>query len=340
MPADLFESEAWFGNLLAHGFEKPPQAFKLPLLSPTGQPLAHLHLMQPQPGAPLASLSNYYSCLYGPVPAVPGGAEQVAPAQWQAAGRAMRALPGGAQLRLQPLDSASAWLPALESGLRQAGYWTQRFFCFGNWYQPVPPGGFAAYWAERPSALRHSVERGRRRLAKAGSWRVDIVTGCEAQSPLSQTSLQEAMAAYEAVYSQSWKGAERCPAFMPGLMHTAASQGWLRLGVLWLNDQPVAAQVWLVHGGKANIYKLAYVNGHEKLSAGSVLTAALMQHTMDVDRVQEVDYLSGDDTYKADWMALRRERVGVVGFDKFSPRAWPSAALQFAAAAWRRLKNV
>jgi hypothetical protein len=64
-----------------------------------------------------------------------------------------------------------------------------------------------------------------------------------------------------------------------------------------------------------------------------------MQHTMDVDRVQEVDYLSGDDAYKADWMALRRERVGVVGFDKFSPRAWAPAALHFAAAWWRRLKN-
>ena len=336
MSADLFESDAWFGNLLAHGFEQPPQAFKLPLLSPAGQALAHLHLMQPTPGAPLASLSNYYSCLYGPVPVVPGGVEQVSPAQWRAAGQAMRALPGGAQLRLHPLDSASAWLPALERGLREAGYWSQRYFCFGNWYQPVPAGGFQPYWAERPSALRHSVERGRRRLAKAGTWRVEIVTGGAAQGPSPQASLEEAIAAYEAVYTQSWKGAERCPAFMPGLMHTAASQGWLRLGVLWLNGEPVAAQVWLVHGGKANIYKLAYVKGYEKLSAGSVLTTALMQHTMDVDRVQEVDYLSGDDAYKADWMALRRERVGVVGFDKFRLCAWAPAALHFAAAWWRQ----
>jgi hypothetical protein len=339
MSADLFESDAWFGNLLAHGFEQPPQAFKLPLLSPTGQALAHLHLMQPTPGAPLASLSNYYSGLYGPVPVVPGGVEQVAPAQWQAAAQAMRAMPGGAQLRLHPLDSASAWLPALERGLREAGYWSQRYFCFGNWYQPVTEGGFQPYWAERPSALRHSVERGRRRLAKAGTWRVDIVTGGAAQGSSPQASLDEAIAAYEAVYAKSWKGAERCPAFMPGLVHTAARQGWLRLGVLWLNGEPLAAQVWLVHGGKANIYKLAYVKGAEKLSAGSVLTAALMQHTMDVDRVQEVDYLSGDDAYKADWMALRRERVGVVGFDKFRPRAWAPAALHFAAAWWRRRQN-
>jgi CelD/BcsL family acetyltransferase involved in cellulose biosynthesis len=85
---------------------------------------------------------------------------------------------------------------------------------------------------------------------------------------------------------------------------------------LWLNDQPLASQVWLVFGAKANIYKLAYVKGQDRLSAGSVLTAALMQHAMDVDKVHEVDYLSGDDTYKADWMALRRERVGLVAFDR------------------------
>ena len=49
-----------------------------------------------------------------------------------------------------------------------------------------------------------------------------------------------------------------------------------------------------------------------QFSAGSVLTAALMQHVMDVDGVNEVDYLSGDDAYKADWMAMRRERVGLL----------------------------
>jgi hypothetical protein len=49
----------------------------------------------------------------------------------------------------------------------------------------------------------------------------------------------------------------------------------------------------------------------EKLSAGSVLTQALIQHAMDVDRVTEVDYLTGDDAYRADWMALRRKRVGL-----------------------------
>jgi CelD/BcsL family acetyltransferase involved in cellulose biosynthesis len=107
--------------------------------------------------------------------------------------------------------------------------------------------------------------------------------------------LDAALAAYQAVCAQSWKQPEPCPDFIPGLVKLAAERGWLRLRVLWLNGEPLAAQLWLTDDGKANIYKLAYIKGVEKLSAGSVLTQALMQHAMDVDQVTEVDYLSGDD---------------------------------------------
>ena len=317
--ADLFQSEVWFDHLLAQGFERAPRPVTLPLA-----PGVCLHLMQHAPGGPLSALANYYSGLYGPQ----GAWLDVSAAQWVGAAKALKQLPGGSVVRLQPLDAAAGWLPSLETGLHAAGYWTDRYFAFGNWYQPVPAGGFEAYWLARPSALRHSVERGRRRLDKAGSWRIDIHTQ-------ETDALDAAIEAYESVYAQSWKPPEACPGFMPGLIRMAARQGWLRLGVLWLNGRPLAAQVWLVHGGKANIYKLAYVQGVEKLSAGSVLTTALMRHTMDVDGVAEVDYLSGDDAYKRDWMALRRERVGLVAFDPRSARGLAGAARHFAGA-WLR----
>lgn len=333
MPDDVFHTEAWFAHLLAHGFEHPPHShgvWQLPTPTPAQGASAGLHWMQQTPHGPWLALGNYYSGLYGPVGAAEA-LQNLSPAQWQAAAQALRRLPGSAVLRLQPLDAGSAWLAALQAGLRGAGFWVDRFFCFGNWYQRVPVGGFGAYWAQRPSALRHSVERGQRRLGKAGDWHIQIHTDRHAGA-----ELDAAIAAYESVYAQSWKAPEPCPGFMPGLVRTAARQGWLRLGVLRLNGQALAAQLWLVHGGKANIYKLAYVQGQEKLSAGSVLTAALMQHTMDVDGVQEVDYLSGDDAYKADWMAQRRERVGLVAFDRHRPRGWLAAGRHFAG---RGVKN-
>ena len=322
MAGDVFETEAWFANLLAHGFEQPAHEFKRWPLGgrSTGEKVC-LPLMRQQPGGPWVGVSNYYSCLYGPV-----GPDSVladlSVGQWREAAQVLRRWSGAGVLRLQPLDAESMWLAALQQGLRGAGYWTDRFFCFGNWFQPVPDGGFSAYWAQRPSMLRSSVERGRRRLDRKGAWHIEIHRSAS-------QGVERALQAYLAVYAQSWKEPEPCPDFMPGLVRLAAREGWLRLGVLWLDDQPVAAQVWLVHGPKANIYKLAYVKGQEKLSAGSVLTAALMQHVMDEDHVSEVDYLTGDDAYKRDWMAQRRERVGLVAFDPRSLRGLLAAARHF-----------
>lgn len=309
---DVFLTEAWFQNLLAHGFVVQPAHVQVRIFKSGGE--AGFHLMQDGNAMPLHALANYYTCLFGPN----GSVESLDAQDWKALVMNLNTLPGSSVVQLQPLDASSGWLPAFERALHSGHYWSDRYFCFGNWYQPVPMGGFADYWAARPSALRNSVARGRRRLDKAGPWRIDIATS-------ELDDLDAAIEAYESVYAQSWKQAEPCPGFMPGLIRTAAREGWLRLGVLRLSGQPLAAQLWLVHGDKANIYKLAYVKGIERLSAGSVLTAALMQHVMDIDRVREVDYLVGDDPYKADWMAMRRARVGLLACNMRSWRGWLAA---------------
>lgn len=329
MAGEVFETEVWFANLLAHGLERPLHSHgRWSLGGATSDQVVYFPLMQQRPGGPLQALSNYYSCLYGPV----GAAQELkdlSTARWYDAVQALRRWPGASVLRLQPLASDSVWLTGLQEGLREAGYWTDKFFCFGNWYEPVPEGGFAAYWAQRPSILRSSVERGRRRLDRIGSWRIEIHGN-------DLLGVARALDAYLTVYAHSWKAPEPCPEFMPNLVRLAAREGWLRLGILWFGQQPVAAQVWLVHEAKASIYKLAYVKGHEKLSAGSVLTAALMRHVMDEDGVLEVDYLSGDDAYKRDWMTQRRERVGLVAFDPRSPRGLAAAVRHFAGVWIRR----
>lgn len=323
MSTDLFQSEVWFNNLLEHGFVEQPDHLPIRVETPSGQVTLHLMRMHGN----LQSLSNYYTCVFGPQ----GARQPEKEVDWREVVARIKKLPGASVLELQPLDASSTWLAALEQALHTQGYWSDRYFCFGNWYQPVSSGGFAAYWADRPSALRHSVERGRRRLDKAGTWGIDIATS-------ESDDLDAAIGAYESVYARSWKQPEPCPGFMPGLIRTAAREGWMRLGVLRLNGEALAAQLWLVHAGKANIYKLAYVDGVEKLSAGSVLTAALMQHVIDIDRVKEVDYLSGDDAYKADWMALRRERVGLLACDLRRWQGWLVAGRHLLGRWSRRIK--
>lgn len=311
--ADLFLTQAWFDNLRANGFEHVVEPVMVRWETSEGR--ACLPLMRGGQGRSLTGLSNYYSGLFGPI----GVDRQLAATDWDGVAWQLRQVPGGPVLQLQPLDAASAWLPQLDASLRRSGFWTDRYFCFGNWYQPVGPGGFEAYWAARPSALRNTVARARKRLDRLTDWQLEIVTGA-------QPGLDAAIETYVSVYNRSWKTPEPNPAFIPSLIRLAAQQGWLRLGLVHVAGEPVAAQLWLVAGGKANIFKLAYVKGQEKLSAGSVLTAELMRHVMDLDRVEEVDFLSGDDPYKADWMGQRRERIGLVAFDQRHWRGWLAAA--------------
>lgn len=324
---DLFLTQWWFDNLLANGFVDAVEPMTVRWDTPRGS--ASLPLMAGSSRGRLSSLSNYYTGLFGPV----GGDDPLAMTDWDAVAWQLRQLPSSAVLQMQPLDAASAWLPRFESGLRHRGYWTDRYFSFGNWFQPVPLGGFEVYWAARPSALRNTVARALKRLNKLGDWRLEIVTG-------PQPGLNAAIDTYVSVYNRSWKVPEPNPAFMPGLIRLAAVQGWLRLGLLWVAGEPVAAQVWLVAGGKANIFKLAYAQGHEKLSTGSVLTAELMRHVMDTDQVREVDFLSGDDAYKADWMDCRRERVGLLAFDQRHWRGWLAASRHILHRYGQRLKQI
>lgn len=326
MSEEIFHTPVWFEHLWKNGMQPKPHRYWLwPLSGDNKSIFICLHLIQHDPYSGLNASSTYYSCLFGPE----GGFERLAEfdqEKWNSSIKILKGIPGSEFFHIYPLDEDSQWVSMMGNSLRSNGFWVKTFFCFGNWYQIVPEDGFKSYWINRPSALRNSVIRGKRRLDAAGSWQIDIHT------PLSIGSLEElenAISAYEAVYAQSWKQPEPHKEFLPGLVRMAAQQGWMRLGLLWLDGRPVAAQLWLVSNKKANIYKLAYVKGVERFSAGSVLTAALMEHTMDIDRVHEVDYLSGDDSYKADWMAFRRERVGLIAFDLRKTKGWCMACTYF-----------
>ena len=104
-----------------------------------------------------------------------------------------------------------------------------------------------------------------------------------------------------------------------------------------MDGRPVAAQVWIVSNGVASIYKLAYDQRYSNLSIGSILTARLMEHVIDVDRVGEVDFLTGDDAYKQDWMSGRRERRGIIAFNPRTLQGTLGALLHFGAI---KLKNI
>jgi hypothetical protein len=328
--SDFFYSLAWFANLAEHGLPQGNEA-RYVLVRDCSQRAAMCLPLQTT-GDGVSSLSNFYSSLFGPIvwgPLTLGDA-----ALWNALATHLRQhQPPYAQMTFQPLDVESACYLGLQTSLRRTGFAVDPYFCFGNWYLRVDSRSFATYAQTLPSALRNSIARGQRRLTRHGDWAIHIQC---AEDYLLENSIAE----FVQVYQRSWKHAEPHPEFIPGLARTAAAQGWLRLGVLTLQGQAIAAQLWLVRNGKASIYKLAYVEGFERFSAGSVLTHALMEHVLDADHVQEVDYLTGDDAYKRDWMSHRRERRGIVAFDLRTCKGLWAAARHFGGRWLKRGNNL
>ena len=62
------------------------------------------------------------------------------------------------------------------------------------------------------------------------------------------------------------------------------------------------------------------------LSAGTTLSAALFEQVIDTDKVDLVDFGTGTDAYKRDWMEANRPRYRLTCLDWRQPRAWPAAA--------------
>ena len=48
--------------------------------------------------------------------------------------------------------------------------------------------------------------------------------------------------------------------------------------------------------------------------------AFLMQHVIDNDKVDEIDFLTGNDAYKQDWMSERRARWRLNCINKANPK--------------------
>ena len=251
----------------------------------------------------LRALSNFYTSLYAPVCSNDLSEELLK--------EALQAIKDSGLawdvIDFSPLSIDHKSYEALFKALTMHDFMTFRYFCFVNWYLPVSGRSFHEYFQDLPSRLKHTVKRKRKHFFTLVGARIEIIIGGD--------QLELGIADYTKVYNSSWKLREPFPDFIPGLIKLCASQGWLRLGLAYLHDQPIAAQIWIVANGRAAIYKLAHDGKFDSHSIGSVLTAHIMQHVIDIDKVQEVDYLIGDDEYKKDWMSHRRERWGIVAYN-------------------------
>jgi CelD/BcsL family acetyltransferase involved in cellulose biosynthesis len=143
--------------------------------------------------------------------------------------------------------------------------------------------------------------------------------------------------AYEEIYARSWKVAEPYPLFHAEMMRRAAAIGVLRLGLLRAEGRVIAAQIWIVQGGRAAVLKLAHDEADRALSPGTVLTALMIRELIGGEAVTELDFGRGDDPYKQLWATQRRQRIGIVLANPLRLRGLAALSRQALGHARRRL---
>lgn len=249
----------------------------------------------------LAGLSNYYTMEFAPV--VKSGID---------AGGAVAALaahlgderPRWHTIRFDYLKDANPATALLINALARTGFAVDRHHQYENWYLDCQDTSFDGYYATRPSRLRNTVERKGRKLCKSHQVAFTLF-----RSP--SDDIERGVRDYTAVYNSSWKKPEPYPAFMPELARRLALHDGLRLGVLYVDGLPAAAQFWITTPAEACIYKLAYDEKYADLSVGAVLSREMFRQALDVDRVGRIDYGVGSEAYKREWMSEKRDISGI-----------------------------
>ena len=253
-------------------------------------------------GRRIESLLNWYGFTWRPLATPYGSLDSLTIAV--AEGLAERS----SSVVLDRLPDEDGTARQLQRAFERAGWLVRREQCDTNRVLPIAGRSFAEYLESRPGQLRTTLKR------KAGKVEVEILERFD----------EDIWDSYEDIYSESWKPEEGDPALLRRFAEAEGAAGRIRLAVARNEDRAVAAQFWTVEGGTAYIHKLAHRESARALSPGTTLTAALLEYVIDRDKVELVDFGTGDDAYKRDWMEEARPRFRLTCWRKGDPRNWPA----------------
>lgn len=303
-PASPFDRAAWFDLLAAHGFAGEG---RIDAHGTAGSVTAWLPLRRDHVGQ-LSGLANWYSFSIRPL--FTGEGDRAA---------ALRALfaklrKGAGRLTLYPVpDAAQA---DVAGAMRAAGWWVKAMPAGDRHWLDLSGMTHDDWWESRPGALKNTVKR----KAKKGMVDIQLLTEFDPGS----------WAAYESIYAASWKPEEGDPALLRAFAECESRRGTFRMGIARIEGILVAAQYWTVEDGTAFIHKLAHVEDSLKASPGTLLSAALFRHVIEVDGVARVDFGTGNDGYKKDWMNRHEPLWRLEAFNPARIAAWGPAIKAFA----------
>ena len=248
----------------------------------------------------LHSMANFYTTVFEPL--LPVDSDQSAAADVIA--RCLLGDFGSVPLcEIEPVRESGFLELLAASHARLCGQDVGRYEKHINRYERVADDTFESYLSRRPGQLRSTLKRKRKQLEKSADGRVDIYE--------SREDVARAYPNFRTVYDASWKGEESFPEFIGAVIADLADIGKAKLGILSVDGQPAAAQIWFRLAETWGVFKLAYQPQYQHYSVGTLLTAAMIENFFVSGRVTAIDFFSGDDAYKKDWVSESRQHIGL-----------------------------
>ena len=174
----------------------------------------------------------------------------------------------------------------------------------------VLPGEWEELLASLSGNSRSQVRKKRRRLERAGK--------LEFRTTLGGPRLEEDLDQFFRLEASGWKG-DAGTAILhdpPGrklfsdFAHAAARRGWLRLQMLNLDGETIAADYSCVLGDSIYVLKTCFDERHARLSPGAVLRAESIRSAIE-DRLSVFEWLGEPDSYKLHWGGELRQLIGI-----------------------------
>jgi predicted ATP-grasp superfamily ATP-dependent carboligase/CelD/BcsL family acetyltransferase involved in cellulose biosynthesis len=306
----VFLTHDWFENF-AHEILDDRTKLAIYVLRGDGVPGAIFPMMLERarisgvPTRRLKFLANFYSPIAKPLWGTTSFPERVALAcHFFRHVRSQR--PTRTVLDFSPVPGETGDLEVLKTALEQEGMLHTVYYSSANWFRPVERLTGADLDKVLPSRVKNTIHRHLARARREGVVEFKLYTAPE--------DIEARIHEYYDVYRRSWKRPEPYPGFHARLAVKLARTGEITLGIVYFNQKPVAAQLWLMHRQVASILKLCHDEAFKQYSFGTILTYWMMLYALDGVGVQEIDYLTGDEPYKKDWMSSRRDRYGILAF--------------------------
>lgn len=162
-----------------------------------------------------------------------------------------------------------------------------------NWRIQNQYEDFEAYLSTRKSKFRQEIKRRAKKLNVSGNVEIVISENQEAEKLIND---------YEKVYTKSWKQGEGIgPGFHADLAKIASDKKQLLIAIIYLDDEPIAAQYRIICGNKCYFLKTAYDAQYQKYSAGFVLLYEDIKYLIDDRKISIIDFGPGNETYKSEW---------------------------------------